>query len=85
MFLHTEQIEPKPGYRLFVRFNSGVSGEISLLGELWGEMFEPLKDEQMFMTARQDQVMKTVVWSNGADLAPEFLMDLLIQQTGRAA
>lgn len=71
MFLHTEQIEPKPGYRLFVRFNSGVSGEISLLGELWGEMFEPLKDEQMFMTARQDQVMKTVVWSNGADLAPD--------------
>jgi hypothetical protein len=85
MFLHTEQIEPKPGYRLFVRFNTGASGEVSLVDELWGEMFEPLKDESLFMTARQDPLMKTVVWANGADLAPEFLLDLLVRQAERAA
>lgn len=36
MFLHTEYIEARPGYKLFVIFNNGVSGEISLANELWG-------------------------------------------------
>ncbi|WP_131112466.1 DUF2442 domain-containing protein [Sulfuricystis thermophila] len=85
MFLHTTQVEPRSGYRLFVRFNNGVSGEIDLSGELWGEMFEPLKDEALFATARHDETLQTVVWANGADLAPEFLFDLLSKQTGMAA
>ena len=85
MFLHTEHIEPRSGYRLFVHFTNGVSGEISLAEELWGEMFEPLKDERLFMTAHQDPLMKTVAWDNGADLAPEFLFALLSRQTEKAA
>jgi hypothetical protein len=85
MFLHTDYIEPRSGYRLFVRFNNGVSGEIALEGELWGEMFEPLRDEALFLAARQDPLMGTVVWPNGADLAPEFLFGLLSAQTNKAA
>lgn len=85
MFLHTTHIEPRLGYRLFVRFNSGVSGEIDLSGELWGEVFAPLKDEALFATARQDQVMETVVWANGADFAPEYLLELLSRQLGNVA
>lgn len=85
MFLHTESIEARPGYRLFVAFNNGISGEIDLTVELWGEMFEPLRDEALFMQAQQDPVMKTVSWPNGADFAPEFLFDLLSKQTEKAA
>jgi hypothetical protein len=85
MFLHTDYIEPRPGYRLFVRFNNGFSGEISLAGELWGEVFDPLRDETLFLTARQDPDIGTVVWKNGADFAPEFLFDLLAAQAGKAA
>ncbi len=48
-------------------------------------MFEPLKDEPLFATARQVEVMGTVVWANGADFAPEFLFDLLQSQTRQAA
>jgi hypothetical protein len=29
--------------------------------------------------------MRTVAWDNGADLAPEFLMDLLREQATKAA
>lgn len=85
MFLHTTRVEPRPGYKLFVEFDNGSSGEIDLSGDLWGEVFEPLKDESLFATARHDEVMRTVVWSNGADLAPEYLFDLLVKQTGKAA
>jgi hypothetical protein len=85
MFLHIEQLEPSLGYRLFLRFDNGVEGLVCLRDELWGEKFEPLLDESLFQTARLDPVMRTVVWENGADLAPEFLLDLLNRQLGSAA
>lgn len=85
MFLHTTHVEARPGHRLFVTFNNGVEGEVSLVDELWGPVFEPLKDEALFVTARQCEVMGTVVWANGADFAPELLMDLLQSQTLQAA
>ncbi len=85
MFLHTTRVQPHPGYRLYLEFNNGVAGEVSLLDELWGEVFAPLRDEQLFHTARQDDDLGTVVWANGADLAPEFLLQLLQAQTSQAA
>lgn len=85
MFLHTSNVEARSGYRLYLQFNNGVTGEVCLLNELWGEVFEPLKDEVLFATARQDEVMGTVVWANGADLAPEFLFELLQSQNRQAA
>jgi len=85
MFLHTIEVQPQPGYRLWLVFNNGIEGEVCLQGELWGEMFEPLKDESVFMSAHHDEASGTVVWSNGADLAPEFLLELLRKQTLQAA
>lgn len=81
MLLHTEMIKPLDGYRLLVHFDNGVTGEIDLTNELWGEMFEGLKDPKLFASARQCNIMRTVVWENGADFAPEFLLDLLKKQS----
>lgn len=61
------------GYRLWLSFSDGAEGEIDLEGELWGEVFEPLKDPAYFAKLRFDPDLRTVVWPNGADLAPEFL------------
>ena len=85
MFLHTSHVEVRPGFRLHLQFNNGVTGEVCLMNELWGEVFEPLKDEALFATARQDEMMGTVVWANGADFAPEFLFDLLQAQNQQSA
>jgi len=85
MILHTTDDTPLPGHRLDLRFNNGESGIVDLSDELDGEMFEPLKDPNLFATARQHPVMRTVAWSNGADLAPEFLLELLHRQRERAA
>ncbi len=85
MFLHTTQVQPLPGYRLRLWFNNGSQGEVSLRDQLWGEVFEPLRDEALFLSARHDDASGTVVWSNGADFAPEFLLDLMQQQNQRLA
>jgi len=84
-FLHTLTVEPRENYRLSLTFNNSVAGEVDLSGELWGEVFEPLKDPLLFQTAHQHPELGTVVWANGADLAPEFLLDLLQQQIKNAA
>ena len=61
------------GHRLWLQFADGVEGEIELSGELWGPVFEPLRDEAYFGTARLDMELNTVCWESGADFAPEFL------------
>jgi hypothetical protein len=61
------------GYRLRLAFSDGAVGEIDLADELWGEVFEPLREEALFRQARVDPELGTVVWPNGADLDPESL------------
>ena len=60
-------------YVLFIAFADGASGEIDLASELDGEVFLPLRELSLFRQARVDPEMHTVVWPNGADLAPEFV------------
>ncbi len=61
------------GYRLWLRFNDGVEGELNLERELDGEVFEPLKDLELFRSFTLHSELHTIVWPNGADFAPEFL------------
>lgn len=82
MILHTTEVHPLPDYRLHVRFNNGECGKVDLSSELDGEVFEPLRDPVRFATARHDLILRTVAWDNGADLAPEFLLELMIRQRG---
>lgn len=64
-------------YRVWLKFADGVEGEIDLENELWGEIFEPLKDKAKFGELYMDVELNTIVWPNGADLAPEFLYQKL--------
>jgi hypothetical protein len=64
-------------YRIWVRFTDGVEGEIDLKDELWGELFEPLKNKTLFAQFSLDEELHTLVWPNGADFAPEFLYQKL--------
>ena len=60
-------------YIFEVSFADGFSHEVNMAGELDGEMFEPLRDKEVFRQLRYDPEVRTVAWPNGADLAPEFL------------
>jgi len=67
------EVQPLDGYRLWVRFHDGTVGTVALANELWGPMFEPLKDPDLFSQVSINPELDTVTWPNGADLAPEFL------------
>jgi hypothetical protein len=75
MFLHVREAKYLHDYVVWIRFNDGAEGEIDLESELEGEVFGPLKDLDLFRRFRVDTEIETLVWENGADLAPEFLYD----------
>lgn len=60
-------------YVIDVLFDDGVRRTIDLEPELWGPVFEPLRDFALFQQAAIDPVGGSISWPTGADLAPEFL------------
>ena len=60
------------GYRVWLRFEDGLDGEIDLESELWGEIFALVRDPEFFARFTVDH---TLCWPNGADISPEFLWD----------
>ena len=69
-------VEHLDGYRLRLSFADGVVGDVDLSGRIQsatGPVFEPLKDVGYFAKVTVDPELGTVVWPNGADLAPDVL------------
>ena len=62
-------------YVIELVFADGLRRQVDLEPELWGEVFEPLRDPAYFAQMSLDPVIGTVVWPNGADFSPEFLHD----------
>ena len=73
MILHVVEASYERDYVIRLRFNDGAEGFVDLSGELYGEVFAPLKDKESFRAFSVDPELGTVVWQNGADFAPEFL------------
>ena len=63
--------EYRGDYRIKLVFNDGVKGTVDFSQWLDGPIFRPLKDPVYF--ARFFIEGGTVVWPNGADVAPETL------------
>lgn len=63
-------------YRLRVGFSDGTTRELDLADRLrrGGPIFRPLYDDpELFAQVYVDPEAGTIVWPNGADLAPEVL------------
>lgn len=79
-----ESAEYVEGYTIRVKFADGTEADVDFTAELWGEVFEPLKNPDVFRQFRLDKELNTVTWPSGADFAPEFLYEKATQQAGVA-
>lgn len=75
MDYHILEARHVDGCVVWLRFRDGTTGEIDLAPMLRGPVFEPLRDPAVFRQFRIHPEFHTLVWPNGADLAPEFLHD----------
>ena len=82
--VHVTSVNYRSGHVLHVRFSDGVTGDVDLRNELMGPIFEPLRDPSRFAEAYVDAELGTVVWPNGADVAPEFLYESVLRRNGVA-
>ena len=73
MILHVTEARHLGGFRVELSFDDGRSGVADLTGQLDGPVFRELNDPEKFASFSLDPELKTIAWSNGADLAPEFL------------
>lgn len=64
-------IEYLDGYVIRATLDDGTTRSLDFGPHLWGPVFEPLKDLALFRAGRIDLESETVVWPNGADVAPE--------------
>lgn len=71
-------VEPCGGYRLRLRFDDGVEGEVDLEPRLrFTGVFEPLRDPAYFAQVRVNPEIGTICWPNDADLDPVVLYSLV--------
>lgn len=77
MLPHVIEARYVAGHTLWLRFDDGVEGEVDLSKELYGEVFESLKEVEYFRKFQVHPELRTIVWPNGADFAPEFLRSSL--------
>lgn len=65
--------EYRGDYKVYLMFHDGTEGTIDLADWLEGPIFEPLRDQIFFQ--RFFVEAGTLVWPNGADIAPETLYE----------
>lgn len=69
-------VEPQDGYTVTLALDDGTSRDVDLWQYIsWGPIYEPLRDDAAyFRTVTVDPIAHTIVWPNGADIAPETLL-----------
>jgi hypothetical protein len=79
--MRVTRVTARPGYRIEVELEGGWTGALELNSELYGPVFEPLRNEELFNQVSVDE-FGVICWPNGADLAPEFVYDEVRRQAG---
>lgn len=73
MILHVTNAIYIGDYKIEVSFNDGRKGVADLSDSLEGPVFELLKDKAIFSQLKVDEILETIIWPNGVDLAPEYI------------
>ena len=76
MIIHVTKVEVVGPYSLALTFDNGHRKRVNLRQELYGEIFQPLRNPTYFAQAYLDPDSRTVTWPNGADFAPDYLFHM---------
>jgi hypothetical protein len=76
MFLHVTHVTYLKDYQLRLEFNDGKVKDLDLKDQIYGEIFEPLRELVFFRKVSVNPDTGTIQWPNGADFAPEFLYEI---------
>ena len=83
--VHVTRVEVVGDHRLRLGFEDGVEGDVDFSEREWRGVFQPLQDPSYFERVRLDRELGTIVWPNGADIAPETLHDWVVNRARRLA
>ena len=72
MMLKVIDVEYMGNYALLCKFNNGLQRYVDMEPLLKYPMYAELKDKEQF---RKFGLDGTVFWANGADIAPEYLLE----------
>lgn len=78
MYWDVVEVNPEPGYCLFVRFADGLSGRVQLHHEELTGALAPLRDLRFFERVFIDQ--GAVAWPGEIDLAPDAMYEEVARQ-----
>ena len=76
--IHVTEVTAIADYRLWLRFEDDTEGEIDFSGRPWRGVFTPLESPDFFSQVKVDTQLGTIVWPNGADVAPETLYSWVV-------
>ena len=77
--------EARPDYHVWIRFEDGLQGELSLAHLAGQGVFLSWNDEAEFRKVFVDDESGTIAWPGGIDLAPDALHQRLSESTARAS
>ena len=67
--------EPKPNYRVWIRFDDGLEGEIDLSDRVGKGVFKAWKSIEFFNKVHIDPKTDTLAWGEDIDLDPYVLRE----------
>ena len=79
MIPRVESVQYVGDYVVHVRFSDNTEGDLDLSDELYGEVFEPLKDSNYFRQVTVNRDIDTITWPNHADYSPDFLYEIGVE------
>ena len=71
LFIHVTEVKPLEDYKLLLTFEDGSRKIYDMRPELWGEVFDALKEPAYFNRVFVES--GTIKWPNGADICHDKL------------
>ena len=75
-WIHVTDVQYLGSYRLKVVFDDGAEKVVDFKDELWGEIYEPLNDVELFKQVSINPDFGVLCWPNGADIASDTLYEI---------